>query len=468
MQVVYKRCCGVDIHKKLIVACLWTINEKGERVKEVRSFTTMTNSLLDMLDWLKTARCEVVAVESTGVFWKPLYNLFEGVLPVLVVNAAHMKAVPGRKTDVKDAEWIGDLLQHGLLKASFIPPAPQRELRDLTRYRSSLVADRAQLINRMHKLLEDANIKLTSVATDITGVSGRNILAALAEGEEDPEVLADFARARMRRKIPELKEALVGKVKPHHRFMLEKLLGELVFYDQEIDAFNQEISQRLSLPPQPPPREEFKKGSQDNAAQTEAQGEAGQATSKTDHLKVVKELPESAVMAVEMAISEHEQVLRLLETIPGVKRRCAEIIVAEVGIDMSRFPSAGHLASWAGVCPGQNESGGKRRKAKTNKGNIWLRQTLVEAANAAMRSHNTHLGAKGRRLAARLGYKKAVLAIAHDILRIVYYMISKGEEYKDLGPDYFSNQNKEAGTRRAVRQLESYGFTVQLVAVAAG
>ena len=470
MKVMYKRCCGIDIHKKLIVACLWTSNEKGERVKELRNFDTMTDSLLQMLDWLKEANCEIVAMESTGVFWKPLYNIFEGEMEVWVVNAAHMKAVPGRKTDVKDAEWIGNLLQHGLLRASFIPPAPQRELRDLTRYRSTLVADRAQLVNRVHKLLEDANIKLASVAADIMGVSGRKILTALGNGETNPEILADLAQGRLREKLPELAKALKGNVKVHHRFMLKKLLGELVFYEGEIAAFTEEIGSRLGLPMMPPPEpwQEAPKHTPKRQSEQSA-GAQAKTQAKPNNLTVVKELPQpkEIFLSVETERSRYEQALSLLDTIPGVNRRIAEIILAEVGLDMSRFPSAAHLASWAGVCPGHNESGGKRRRAKTNKGDVWLRQALVEAANSAMKKKDSYFESQGRRITARSGRKKAVLAVAHTILRIVYFMLLRWEPYKERGGQTFSKLDMERSQRNSVRKLESLGFRVELHPIAA-
>ena len=464
MQVVYERCCGIDIHKKLVVACVWVIDKDAKRHKQVRSFSTMTAALLELVDWLKAEECQIVAMESTGVYWKPLYNLLEGELEVWVVNAAHMKAVPGRKTDAKDAEWIGELLQHGLLKPSFIPPAPQRELRELTRYRSSLVADRAQLINRLQKVLEDANLKLASVATDITGVSGRDILSSLARGEDDPAILAELARGRLRSRLAELKEALQGRVKAHHRFMLGKLLEQLEFYDEQISAFNAQIAQRLEWPVSSPlPPGEGEERPRPRANQEQAEDKAANRTSTSldsdrAKLKVVKQT-EGEVKA---ELSQSQQALAWLDSIPGINRRIAEIIVAEVGLDMSRFPSAGHLASWAGLCPGHNESGGKRRSGKTTKGSRWLRQALIEAANAAMHTRDTYLAAQGRRLTARLGRKKAVVAVAHSILVIVYYLLLRGEEYKELGGDYFNRLDQESVKRRALRQLEHLGYKVEL------
>lgn len=377
-----------------------------------------------------------------------------------VVNAAHMKAVPGRKTDVKDSEWLAQLLQHGLLKASFIPPVPQRELRELTRYRSALVADRAQLINRLQKVLEDANVKLASVATDITGVSGRDILSSLAKGEEDVEVLAQLARGKLRNRLSELKQALQGRVKAHHRFMLTKLLEQLEFYDEQIAAFNQEIVQRLegsSPTPQPPEGERLSDKAEDQSELQTKQLQTTQAKDRTK-LAVVKGLTQPT----QAQLSQHEQALEWLDTIPGINRRIGEIILAEIGLEMNRFPSAGHLASWAGLCPGHNESGGKRRSGKTTKGSRWLRQALIEAAQAAMHTRDTYLSAQGRRLTARLGRKKAVVAVAHSILVIIYHVLSRGEEYKELGGDYFSKLDQESVKRRALRQLASLGYRVEL------
>ena len=376
MQVVYQRCCGIDIHKKLVVACLLVVDPNGQLHKQIRSFSTMTAALLELVDWLKAEECQIVAMESTGVYWKPLYNLLEGELEVWVVNAAHMKAVPGRKTDVKDSEWLAELLQHGLLKASFIPPTPQRELRELTRYRSSLVADRAQLINRLQKVLEDANVKLASVATDIIGVSGRDILSSLARGEDDPAVLAELARGRLRQRLAELKEALQGRVKAHHRFMLGKLLEQLEFYDEQISAFNAQIAQRLEWPvssPLPPDEGEERPRPRADQDQTEDKAanrtDTGQISDRTK-LKVVKQ----AEGEVKAELSQSQQALARLDTIPGINRRIGEIVLAEIGLDMRRFPSAGHLASWAGLCPGHNESGGEAAQRQNNQ-----RQSLAKA-----------------------------------------------------------------------------------------
>src|SRR5438552_1782384 len=302
MQVVYELCCGLDVHKKVVVACLITLTAKGQRHKEIRSFGTMTRDLLVLLDWLRAAECTHIALESTGVYWRPIFNILEGEMTVLLVNAAHIKAVPGRKTDIKDAEWIADLLQHGLLRPSFIPPAPQRELRELTRYRTSLVEERSRIINRLQKTLEDANLKLASVASDLMGRSARDMLATLLAGEVDPSVLAQLARGRMRAKRDLLEQALQGLLKPHHRFLLSEQLADIDALDEAIERMSTQIAERLH---------------------------------------------------------PYEQQIQRLITIPGIKRRLAEVILAEIGADMSSFPSARHLASWADMCPGNHESAGK-------------------------------------------------------------------------------------------------------------
>ncbi len=337
MDVVYPRCCGLDVHKKTVVACLLVVGADGRLHKEIRTFSTMSADLLALADWLTAQGCTHVALESTGVYWKPIYNLLEGLFELLVVNAQHLKTVPGRKTDVRDAEWIADLLRHGLLKGSFIPPAPQRELRDLTRHRTSLVQERARLVNRLQKVLEDANLKLAAVVTDIMGVSARAMLEAILEGQTDPAVLADLAQGKLRAKVPQLEQALAGHVKPHHRFLLAELLAHIDYLDEAIERVGGEVAARLQS-----------------------------ATEDID----------------------------LLDSIPGVNQRTAEIMLAEMGQDLSRFPSSGHLTSWAGICPGNNESAGKRKRGKTRKGSPWLRQALIEAAHGAARSKQTYLGAQ--------------------------------------------------------------------------
>lgn len=406
MDVVYDRCCGLDVHKRTVVACVLLHGEDGSRTKEIRTFGTMTADLLALADWLTTLAVTHVAMESTGVYWKPVYNLLEGLFTLLVVNAQHLKTVPGRKTDVKDAEWIATLLRHGLLRGSFVPSQEQRAWRDLTRHRQTLVQERARLVNRLQKVLEDANIKLAGVATDITGVSARKMLTALLEGEHDPQLLASLAQGRLQAKRAELARALEGRVRDHHRFLLTEHLSHLDYLDEAIERFGQELAQRLS---------------------------------------------------------PFEQALELLDSIPGVNERIAEIVLAEIGHDLSRFPSAAHLASWAGVCPGNNESAGKRLSGRTRKGSRWLRQALIEAAHGAGRTKATYLGAQFRRLAARRGKKKAIMAVAHSILVIVYHVLTRREPYRDLGVNYFDERDRAAVERRTIRRLERLGYRVELV-----
>lgn len=404
MEVVHPCCCGIDVHKKMVVACLITKQENGQAEREVRTFSTMTAELLKLLDWLLSKGCTHVAMESTGVYWKPLFNLMEGQLEVLIVNAQHLKAVPGRKTDVKDSQWIAELLQHGLLKASFIPPAPQRELRELTRYRSSLVEERARTINRLQKVLEDANLKLACVVTDVLGVSARAILEALLAGQSDGAELAQLARGTLRNKTAELEQALAGSLKAHHTFMLTQHLSHIDYLDELLEQLNDEIKQRLA---------------------------------------------------------EHDKELERLDQITGINRRIAEIILAEIGSDLSRFPTAKNLTSWAGICPGNHESAGKRLSGKIRKGNVRLRQALIEAAHGAARSKNTFLGELYRRLARRMGKYRAMVAVAHRILVIVYHVL-KGEDFKELGADYQDAHRRERLERGLVRRLEKLGYEVSL------
>ena len=405
VDVVYARCCGLDIHKRLVVACLITPGQGTAPQKEIRTFGTMTDDLLALGDWLAGAGCTHVAMESTGVYWKPIYNLLEGSFELLLVNARHIKAVPGRKTDVRDCEWIADLLRHGLLRASFVPDREQRELRELTRYRTALVRERSSEANRLAKTLEGANIKLGAVATDILGKSGREILTELVAGATDPAALADLARGRMRSKIPDLERALVGRFGTHHRFLVAQHLSHIDYLDEVIAHLSAEIAER---------------------------------------------------------VRPFEDELVRLDTINGVGRMTAEVIVAELGTDMRRFPSDRHAASWAALCPGNHESAGKRQSGKTRKGNRYLRTALVEAAQAAGRSRNTYLGAQYHRLAARRGKKKAAVAVAHSILVISYHLLKDGTDFHDLGGDYFDRRDKDALERRLISRLEALGNKVTL------
>jgi transposase len=403
MNVVCERCCGLDIHKKSVVACLMTPEQK-----ETRSFGTMTSDLQRLLTWLQEAGCTQVAMESTGVYWKPVYNLFEGHgLTLLVVNARNMKAVPGRKTDVRDAEWICDLLRHGLLQASFIPDRGQRELQELTRYRRSLIRERSNEVNRIQKVLEGANIKLSSVVSNVLGVAGRAMLEALIAGVSDPQELAGKATTRLRATPEELAAALEGCIGSHQRFMLTIQLRHVDSLTEEIERLDQEIAQRL----------------------------------------------EPVAGAIQR-----------LDTIPGVGQRGAEELVAAIGTDMSRFPSARHLTSWAKICPGTYESAGKRSSASIGKGNPHLRTTLVEAAWASAQSRNTYLSAHYHRLKARKGAKRALTATAHTILVIVYHILKDGTVYQDLGTNYFDERAKEVTVQRTVKRLERLGYKVTVEA----
>ncbi len=405
MHVVYERCCGLDVHKTSVVACLLIAEGEGRSCKEVRTFGTMTADLLALADWLAGAECTHIAMESTGVYWKPIWNLLEDQFTLLLVNARHIKVVPGRKTDVRDSEWIADLLQHGLLRPSFVPPRPQRELRELVRYRTTLVRERAAEVNRLQKTLEGANIKLAAVATDITGTSGRAILAALVAGTTPPAALADLARGRMRAKLPQLEQALAGRMEHHQRFLLTQQLAHVDFLATTIERVSVEIAERLH---------------------------------------------------------QCEDAIVRLMSIPGVGRRTAEVLVAEVGTAIGQFPSARHLASWVGLCPGNNESAGKQKSGRTRKGNPWLRTALVEVAQAAGRAKRTYLGAQYQRLVARRGKKKATVALAHTILVIAYYLLLRETTYQDLGNCYFDERDRKAVEHRLVHRLEGLGYKVTL------
>jgi len=405
MEIVYAHCAGLDVHKKTVVVAIIVPDEAGGLRKEVRTFGTMTADLLALSDWLMTCGVTHVAMESTGEYWKPVYNILENNFEILLVNAQHIKAVPGRKTDVKDAEWIAELLRHGLLKASFVPPLGQRELRELTRYRSTFVRTRATLVNRVHKVLESANIKLTSVASDVLGVSGRAMLEAIVSGQSNPAEMAELARGRMRDKRDLLTKALEGHVQAHHRFVLTELLAEIDNLDETIQRFNEQIAEYCR---------------------------------------------------------PFEEAVTLLDTIPGVGREVAEVIVSEIGTDMSRFPTANHLASWAGVAPGNHESAGKRYSGKTTKGNHALAAALNQAAHAAAVTKNTYLSAQYRRLAARRGKKVAIVALEHTLLVIAYQLIQQKEPYRELGGDYFDKRRPEATAKRLVKRLEQLGFSVSL------
>lgn len=405
MEVIYERCCGLDIHKKVVTACVIVPGPDGQSRKEIRSFGTMTEDLLRLADWLVAQEVTHVAMESTGVYWKPVWNLLEGNFELLLANAQHIKAVPGRKTDAKDCEWIADLLRHGLLRGSFVPDRGQRELRELTRYRTSLVRERSREVNRLQKTLEGANIKLASVATDIMGKTGREILVALANGSSNAKAMAEVAKGRLREKIPALERALRGCCGEHQRFLLAQQLAHIKFLDKAIARLDIQVKERLR---------------------------------------------------------PFEGEIQRLESVPGVGRRVAEVLVAEIGTDMNRFPTHRHLASWAGLCPGNNESAGKRKSGRTRKGNPWLATNLIEAARSAGRTKATYLAARYHRLAARRGKKKAGVAVGHTLLVIAYHVLKGGATYQELGPFYFDERNKQAVARRQIRRLEDLGYRVTL------
>ena len=405
LTVVYPRCAGLDVHKKTVVACLLLTAPSGKVSREVRTFATTTASLVALSDWLASQEVTHVAMESTGIYWRPVFNLLEGHCEVILVNAQHMKALPGHKTDIKDSEWIADLLRHGLLKASFIPPKPIRDLRDLLRSRKTLVQERAQAINRVQKVLETANIKLSSVASDVLGKSGRDMLEAMLSGVSDAEALAQLARKRLRAKLPALREALDGRVEATHRILLRHLLDLIDFLQGEVDTLSDEIEQRLA---------------------------------------------------------PYEEQLGRLMQIPGIGRTAAATLVAELGTDMSRFPSAKHLASWAGVAPGNKQSGGKRLRAATTKGNTHVRAVLAEVVWVISHTKDNYLSAQYHRLARRIGETRAIVAVSHSVLVIIYHMLRANQDYHDLGPHFFQTLDTTRQRDSAVRRLQALGYKVTL------
>jgi transposase len=403
MEILYSRCCGLDVHAKTVVACLCV-----EGDKQIRTFSTMTADLVQLADWLLAAGCTHVAIESTGVYWRPVFNLLEDHFTVLLVNAQHIKAVPGRKTDVRDCDWICDLLRHGLLKASFIPPRHIRALRELTRHRQILARERAAVANRIQKLLESANIKLGQVATHVLGLSGRLMLQALADGEEDAATLAQLAKGKLKAKAGQLKQSLTGHLTPTQRFLLQELLRQYNHLDEAMARTAAELQRQIQESPDP-----F--------------------------------LP---------------QAVDLLQTIPGVGARVAETLVSEIGTDMTCFPTAGHLASWAGLCPGNHESAGKQLSGHTRKGNVYVRGALTQAAWAATRTKHTYLAAQFRRLTTRLGKRRALVAVGHSILVIAWHLLSTHASYQELGRDYFDRSDAKAYRLKLIRKLEALGLKV--------
>jgi transposase len=410
MDVLYPRCAGIDVHKRTAVVTIGWVDEQGQRRKRTRTFGTMTGEIEQLAAWLVEHQVTHVAMESTGVYWRPVFNLLESHVEVVLANAAHVKAVPGRKTDVRDSEWLLDLMQHGLIRGGFIPEAPIRALRELTRYRTNVIEERTRALNRIQKVLEDTNIKLASVASDVLGVSGRAMLEAIIAGESDPEILAGLARGTLRKQHDALVQALRGRVEEHHRFLLRTLLAHVDHLTESITQLTAEIARRLE--------------------------------------------PYAAA-------------LDLLCTIPGVKRRVAEVVLAELGTDTSRFADARHLCSWAAICPGNHESAGKRRSGRMRHGNRWLRGVLLQAAWAAIKVRGGYFGAQFRRIAKRRGDKRAAIAVAHSLLTVIYHVLTRDEPYRDLGGDYFDRRKPEQQARYYARRLAELGFDVTLDPIAA-
>jgi transposase len=405
MERLIERCCGLDVHRDTVAACVRAPGPGGRQTQTVQTFGTTAADLLALRDWLEAQGVTHVAMESTGVYWKPVYYVLEEGFTCLLVNAAHLKHVPGRKTDVRDCAWIAQVWEHGLVRGSFVPPAPIRELRDLTRYRKSIIQERTRHANRLHKILEDAGVKLASVVNDILGVSGRAMLEALVRGTTDPAVLADLARGSLRTKLPALRQALVGRFRAPHAFLVGQMLAHLDYLDEAIGTLNRRLEEVLA--------------------------------------------------PVAEAVAR-------LDTIPGINRRTAEVLIAELGLDMSVFPTAAHVASWAGLCPGNHESAGKHKSGKTRKGNRWLRTALIEAALGAIHKRGSAFGARYRRIMRHCGHKKAVVAVAHALLITAYHVLARQTAYRELGVDYYDRRHTQRVTRRAVDTLERQGFRVTL------
>ena len=403
MEIVITRCAGLDVHKATVVATVRVPGDAGGRRIVTETFGTMTPDLIALREWLQAFGVTQVALESTGVYWKPVYYVLEDAFALLLINMLELKRVPGRKTDVKDSEWLAQLLECGLLRSSFVPPPPIRELRDITRYRVQQTRDRSREVNRLQKVLEDAGVKVTSVLTDVMGVSGRAMVEALVAGTTDPQVLADLARGRLRQKLPALQRALVGRFRPVHAFLLEQILAKIDYLDEALARLTAEIDRR---------------------------------------------------------VAPFAPMLTALDTIPGIDRIGAISLLAETGGDMARFPSAAHLCSWAGMCPGHNESAGKRRSGKTRKANRYLRTTLIQAGVAASHKKDSALRALYARVKGRRGHKKAVVATGHQILEIAYYIMRDGLTYRELGADYFQRRDRDRTVRRHVKQLEALGYVV--------
>jgi transposase len=405
MERLLERCAGLDVHKDMIAACV-RVSVGGEQIVELHEFTATTVGLLALRDWLTSYGVTVVGMEATGVYWKPVYYVLEESLECWLLNAQHLRNVPGRKTDMADAAWIAQLVEHGLVRPSFVPPQPIRELRNLTRYRKAQIEERGREVQRLDKILQDAGVKLSSVATDILGKSGRAMLDALVEGSRDPDALADLAKGKLRTKLPALQEALHGRFSAHHALLVREILAKLDFMEEAIGRLSQEVNR---------------------------------------------------------VIAPFASQVELLDTIPGVDQRTAEMLIAEVGVDMSRFGSAARLASWAGMCPGQYESAGKAKRGTTRKGSTWLRTALVESGKAASRTKDTYLAAQYQRLRGRRGHARATVAVGHSILVAAYHILDRGVPYEDLGGDWFIRRNSpERHAQKLVSQLKALGYEVKV------
>lgn len=435
MRIMVKRGAGLDVHKRTVVATRVRVIEEGQLYWETQTFGTTTPELLGLYDWLSEWECTHVAMESTADYWKPVFNILEGRFEVLLVNAQHVKHVPGRKTDAKDSEWLAELLVHGLLKPSFIPPKPQRELREMTRYRDTLVQERARVVNRVQKLLEGMNIKLASVATDVLGVSGRAMLEALVADRLRPAEMAQLARGRLRTKIPELEAALTGIVGKRQRKLLSLQLAHIDFLDEQVEELSAEITRHVQEMDQPPSGGDLDTG-----------GSA----------------PEDRPTDSPLPPLSYGDAIALLDTAPGVDQRVAETVLAELGADMSRFPTPEQAAAWTGIAPGNNESGGKRYSGRTRKGNQALRTALIQAAWSAVRTKDSYLKARYERLVVRRGKKRAIVAVAHSLLKSMWHMLAYHVPYQDLGGDYFDQRRKESKTNYHLRQLQKLGYSAHL------
>lgn len=407
MQLLYPCCAGLDVHKRTVVGCVLLSRAGGQVEKHLKTFGTTTRQILELLEWLVGLGVTHAVMESTGVYWWPVYQLLEGHLQLTVANAAHVKAVPGRKTDQTDPEWLADLHRHGLVRGSFVPPRAQRQLRELTRHRMNLTAGRSRAFNEIERTLEGTNLKLASVVSTLTGVSARDMLAAIVAGRTDPKGLAQLAQGRLREKQAQLEEALEGTVGEHQRLILGQLLADIELLDEQIEAVSAAIAKRL-----------------------EAQNE----------------------------------LIERLDLVPGINRRIAEIVLAELGTDTKRFGAAERASSWAGLCPGNNESGGKRRSGRSRKGNRALKVAMVQAGHAAGHCKQSYFGAQYRRLSARRGRKRAALAVGHGLFKVCFHMIDRGTPYQDLGANYFDQRNSESVKRRLVKRLEKLGYVVNLTA----